>query len=118
MKAVFAESAPTYEPQAGWKRVSLCAEEGVSIEWFHKPPLHASPMHEHDNAQVTIVLQGRMVVWTEAGEEADLGPGDAAWFAGGERHAVRNALETESVGVDIFVPGRSFDFWLSRLKQG
>jgi quercetin dioxygenase-like cupin family protein len=115
MKAIVFERAETYEPEPDWKRVSLCAEDGVSVEWFRKPPRHASPMHDHPQAQVTIVLEGRMRVWTEEGQEAVLGPGDAAWVPGGERHAIENALETVSVGIDVFAPGRSFDFWAKRL---
>jgi len=32
-------------------------------------------------------------------------------------HIVENALDTESVGLDIFVPGRSFDFWAERAAR-
>lgn len=117
MKAIRFAAAPTYEPQPAWKRVSLCAEESVSIEWFRKPSHHASPMHDHPADQVTIVLEGRMRVWTEDGEEAILEPGDAAFIPGHQRHAIENAREEPSVGVDVFAPGRSFDFWLDRLER-
>jgi len=118
MKSIRFDDAETYDPEPDWKRVSLCAEENVSVEWFRKPPRHASPMHDHPQEQVTIVIEGRMRVWNEKGEEALLGPGDAAWMPGGERHAIENALDTPSVGIDIFSPGRSFDFWLRRLREG
>ncbi len=116
MKIVKFDGAATYDPEPLWKRVSLCAEPSVSIEWFQKPPRHASPMHEHPSDQVTIVLTGRMRVFTEDGEEAILGPGDAAFLPGSSRHAIENFLDDISVGIDVFAPGRSFDFWLDRLR--
>jgi quercetin dioxygenase-like cupin family protein len=74
-------------------------------------------MHEHPSDQVTIVLEGRMRVWTEDGQEALLEVGDAAFVPGGERHAIENAREEVSVGIDVFCPGRSFDFWLKKLAE-
>ncbi|RME19337.1 MAG: hypothetical protein D6806_18485 [Deltaproteobacteria bacterium] len=57
-----------------------------------------------------------MKVWKEGEEPVELGPFDTAWFPPGERHAVQNALAGEvSVGIDVFVPGRDFDFWLKKL---
>ena len=114
MKSIKFGSAPTYEPQPEWKRVSLCEEDPVSIEWFRKPSHHASPMHDHPSHQVTVVIEGRMRVWTEDGQEAILEPGDAAFVPGGQRHAIENAREEPSIGIDVFAPGRSFDFWLRR----
>lgn len=117
MKHIKFHTADTYEPQPHWKRVSLFAEPSVSIEWFEKPDAHASPMHDHPSDQVTIVLQGRMRVWTEDGQEAVLEAGDAAYIPGHQRHAIENARKEPSIGIDVFAPGRSFDFWLKRLKQ-
>ena len=95
-------------------RASLCNEPDVSIEHFVKPPYHASPRHEHPNAQVLFVLKGRLAIVPDAGPEQIVDEGDAIYIPGGEPHVVRNLLAETSVGLDIFVPGRSFDFWLKR----
>jgi len=114
MKVVRFDSAETYQPDKGWKRVSLCSEDDISIEHFIKPPGHASPRHEHPNAQVLIVVKGSLAIITDADGEQVLGEGDAAYLPGDETHVVKNPLDEECVGIDIFVPGRSFDFWLKR----
>jgi quercetin dioxygenase-like cupin family protein len=116
MKVVHLEEAESYEPQPDWKRASLCDEPSVSIEHFVKPPGHASPLHEHPQEQVTLVLAGQMRVVSERDGEAILGPGDTAHFTGGELHQIVNDLGEPSVGVDIFCPRRSFDFWRKRLS--
>ena len=114
MKVTHLATAESYEPHADWKRSSLCDEPAVSVEHFVKPAGHASPMHEHPQAQVCIVLSGRMQLVNGAGDEAVLEPGDAAFFEGDEPHQVINLLDEPSVGVDIFCPARSFDFWRQR----
>jgi quercetin dioxygenase-like cupin family protein len=117
MKIIRFENAERYEPEPDWRRVSLCAEPGVSIEHFVKPPKHASPVHEHPQAQVTIVIEGKMIAVDEEGKQEELGPMDAAFFPGDRPHQIINALDTPSVGIDVFAPGRSFDFWLKQLKK-
>ena len=64
MKAIRHQEADTYEPEKDWKRTSLCNESDISIEHFIKPPLHASPMHHHPNAQVLVVLKGKLGIVT------------------------------------------------------
>jgi quercetin dioxygenase-like cupin family protein len=113
MKVIRFDKAETYEPEKDWKRVSLCNEANVSIEHFVKPPEHASPRHQHPCAQVTIVLKGKMILSTDD-DSQELNEGDAAYIPPNEPHAIKNALTEISIGVDIFVPGRSFDFWLKR----
>ncbi len=54
-----------------------------------------------------------MVITTDD-EEYDLNEGDAVCISGNEPHALKNALREPSICVDIFVPGRSFGFWLKR----
>ena len=54
-----------------------------------------------------------MVIATDD-EEEELNEGDAVYIPGNEPHVVTNPLTETSIGVDIFVPGRSFDFWLKR----
>jgi quercetin dioxygenase-like cupin family protein len=110
--------AESYEPEKDWKRVSLCNRSDISIEHFIKPAGHASPMHDHPSAQVLIVLKGRLSVITDSGEQYLLDEGDAAYIPGGEPHVVTNPLNEASIGLDIFVPGRSFDFWLKRNRGG
>lgn len=113
MKVIRFDSAENYEPEKDWKRVSLCNEEDISIEHFVKPPGHASPRHEHPNSQVLIVLKGKLTITTDDDEQT-LSENDAVYIPGNKPHIVSNPLETVSVGIDIFVPGRSFDFWLKR----
>ncbi len=116
MKAVRFDAAQSYEPEKDWKRVSLCSEPDISVEHFSKPPGHASPRHHHQNAQVLVVLSGRLNVTTDDGNQ-ELTEGDCAYIPGGEPHVVTNPSRHISTGLDIFVPGRSFDFWLKRTTR-
>ena len=115
MQVIHFDRAESYEPEKDWKRVSLCNQEAISIEHFVKPPGHSSPRHEHPNAQVLIVLKGKLVITTDDDEQA-LSANDAVFIPGDEPHIVTNPLDEASVGIDIFVPGRAFDFWLQRGK--
>jgi quercetin dioxygenase-like cupin family protein len=117
MNVVRFKDAERYEPEVDWKRVSVCSEADISIEHFTKPPYHASPVHEHANAQVLVVLKGRITLKVNGEQEHILEEGDSAYIPGGESHIVRNALDTPSMGLDIFVPGRSFDFWRKRRQE-
>lgn len=118
MKVIHFNDAESYELDAGWKRWSLCAEDSISIEHFAKPAGHASPEHDHPNAQVLVVLEGKITVRGGDTTECELGVGDAVYIPGGETHVVTNPLDRPSIGLDIFVPGRPFDFWLKRKPGG
>lgn len=115
MKVVKFRLAEQCEPEPGWLRRSLCNEQEISIEHFVKPPGHTSPLHQHPNAQVLVVLKGSMTVMLEDGREESLEEGDAAYIPPDEPHAVKNPLDTPAVGLDIFIPGRSFDFWYKKM---
>jgi quercetin dioxygenase-like cupin family protein len=115
MKIIRFDTAESYEPEKNWKRRSLCSEEDISIEHFVKPPGHASPKHDHPNSQILHVLEGRLMITTDD-EEVTLGAGDTVYIPGDKSHIVTNPLDRVSIGIDIFVPGRSFDFWLKRKK--
>lgn len=117
MKVIRFNNAESYEPEKDWKRVSLCNEKEVSIEHFVKPPHHASPLHDHPNAQVLVVLKGKMAISTDNNQEQTINEGDAGYIPGDEPHIVKNLLDQPSIGLDIFIPGRSFDFWLKRKKD-
>ncbi len=114
MKVVRFDSADRYEPEKDWKRVSLCNETDISIEHFVKPPGHASPHHGHPAAQILVVLQGRLSVTDDSGNRHVLEENDCIYIPGDEMHTVTNELDTPSIGLDIFTPGRSFDFWRKR----
>ncbi len=116
MKVIRFNAAERYEPEKDWNRVNLCNEENISIEHFVKPPNHASPSHSHPNTQVLVVVKGRISVKTEKDGEIILEEGDTAYIPENEVHVVKNILDEPSIGIDIFVPGRSFDFWLKRRK--
>ncbi|WP_136716601.1 cupin domain-containing protein [Halorientalis salina] len=107
------EDAETYEPDAGWQRAALAGSDDVSLEWFEKPPGHSSPMHDHENGQVCLVLDGELTIYTED-DEARLRQYDSVWLDPWESHRVENTGDTTAVGLDVFTPGRSFDFWTDR----
>ena len=110
-------TAASYEPEKDWKRLSLCAKEDISIEHFVKPPGHSSPKHHHPNTQILVVLKGKLKIEVDGQELQTLLEGDSVYIPGNEMHVISNPLKTISVGIDIFVPGRSFDFWLNRDKK-
>jgi len=114
VKVVHVKDAEKYEPEKGWVRASTCSEKNISLEYFVKPSRHSSPVHTHQEEQVCVVIKGEMRVRGADGKAVVLKPGDAVYFASNEPHSIENALDQESIGVDIFVPGRAFDFWLKR----
>lgn len=113
MKPVAFDDAETYEPDEGWRRVALAGSDQFSFEWFEKPPGHSSPMHDHENEQVCLCLQGELTVATED-DETTLTEYDSVWLDAWERHKVENTGDVRAVGLDVFTPGRSFDFWTDR----
>ncbi len=115
MDVIRSQDAEKYEPQKNWIRSNLCNQSDISIEHFVKPPKHSSPTHSHSNSQVLYVLQGEIIVKTE-NDEQKLKIGDTVYISEGEIHTVINPLNKISIGLDIFIPGRSFDFWLNRNK--
>lgn len=116
MHVIHFHDGETYEPEKDWKRVSLCCKDDVSVEYFVKPPHHATPTHHHPSAQILIVLKGQISITTDEGTQV-LNVHDAAYIPGNEPHVVTNDLDEPSVGIDVFVPGRSFDFWLNQLQK-
>lgn len=114
MRVTNFDDAETYEPDDGWERVSLAGSEKFSFEWFTKPPGHTSPMHDHENEQVCLVLSGELTLHTEDGDSVTLQQYDSAWLEAWETHRVENAGDELAVGLDVFAPGRSFDFWTDR----
>ena len=113
MKHVPFDDAETYEPEDGWRRAALAGSEQFSFEWFEKPPGHTSPMHDHENEQVCLCLEGELTVYTED-EEVTLQANDSVLFESWESHRVENSGDERAVGLDVFAPGRSFDFWTDR----
>ncbi len=116
MEIVRFKEANSCEPEPGWYRVSLAEKDFVSIEYFEKPPGHSSPMHKHENKQITIVIKGEMKASTEK-KEVILREMDSVFFPENELHKIENPGKEIAIGIDIFVPGRSFDFWLKRLAK-
>ncbi|WP_152043243.1 cupin domain-containing protein [Salinigranum salinum] len=113
MQRVSFNSAETYEPDEGWRRVSMAGSEDVTLEWFEKPPGHSSPMHDHANGQVCLVLSGELTIYTDDDAET-LEEYDSVWLDPWESHRVENTGDDIAVGLDVFAPGRSFDFWTDR----
>lgn len=116
MEKISFQSANAYEPQPHWKRVSLCNQKDISIEYFIKPPNHASPLHAHPNAQVLVVLKGKMIVKNH--KKIQLYENDSIYIEPNEPHIVINTLNEPSMGLDIFVPGRDFNFWKNSYFNG
>ena len=114
MNTVKLTRGETYQPDPGWKRVSLAGSPNISVEYFEKPPGHTSPLHTHPNEQICLVIKGSMKAVNGDGEEVELDAGDSVWFAPHEPHRVENCGSNLAVGIDIFHPGRSFDFWTKR----
>lgn len=113
MRVVHFKDAETCEPQVGWLRKSMCNNSVLSIEYFVKPPKHSSPKHHHPNAQILYVLKGQLIVETDD-EKVILDVNDSVFLEGNEIHKVINPNKSEAIGLDIFVPGRSFDFWKNK----
>jgi quercetin dioxygenase-like cupin family protein len=113
VKLVDFDAAESYEPDAGWRRVEMAGSEAVSLEWFEKPPGHSSPMHSHENEQVCVVLGGELVLESEA-DRYELGENDSVLLESNEPHRATNPGDTVAVGIDVFAPGRSFDYWTDR----
>lgn len=115
MKAIHFNNAEKYEPENGWVRKSLCNNSIISIEHFVKPPQHSSPKHRHSNSQILYVLKGQIIIKTD-NDEVKLSKNDTVFIPSNEAHIVTNPTNTKAIGLDIFVPGRSFEFWKNRKK--
>ncbi|WP_255171719.1 cupin domain-containing protein [Natrononativus amylolyticus] len=115
MKPVRFDNADTYEPDEGWRRVSLAGSDQFTFEWFEKPPGHSSPMHDHENEQVCVVLEGEITVFTE-NDDVRLKQHDSVLLESGEPHRVENTGDERAVAIDVFAPGRGFDFWTDRTE--
>lgn len=113
MKHVGFDEAETYEPDEGWGRRALAGSDRFTFEWFEKPPGHTSPTHDHENEQVCLCLEGELTVHTED-DAVTLGQYDSVWLDSWESHRVENTGEVRAVGLDVFAPGRSFEFWTDR----
>lgn len=114
MRVVKVAEGDHLEPDPGWRRISLAGSGNISVEYFEKPPGHASPMHDHPQEQVCIVICGLLRAVAENGAEAELTPGDSVWFAPNESHRIENPSDAPATGVDIFAPGRPFSFWMEK----
>jgi quercetin dioxygenase-like cupin family protein len=115
MKPVTFDNAETHEPEDGWQRVSMAGSNQFSLEWFEKPPGHSSPMHDHENEQVCLCLEGKLTVSTED-DTITLHPNDSVLLESNETHRIENTGDELAVGLDVFAPGRSFDFWTKQNK--
>jgi len=105
-----ADDDSVYEPMDGWRRTALAAHESFNCERYEKPPGHASPMHSHENEQVSIVLAGELTLHTDDGDY-ELGSNDAVVLESNESHSFENTGDGPAMGVDIFTPPRSREFW-------
>ncbi len=113
MKIIHFDNALRYEPEENWQRTSLCSEENISIEHFVKPPHHASPKHEHPNAQVLTVLEGSLSIFTDMDGEQVLKKGDTAYIPGNEPHVEKEKADKPSGGIHNHNPGNTGGYGLN-----
>ncbi|GAA0652424.1 cupin domain-containing protein [Salarchaeum japonicum] len=113
MEPVDFDDAETYEPDEGWGRKALAGSDKFTFEWFEKPAGHSSPMHDHENEQVCVCLEGELTIYTED-DSVTLHEYDSVHLDSWEEHRVENTGDERAVGLDVFAPGRSFDFWTDR----
>lgn len=97
MRPVAFDDAETYEPEEGWRRVSMAGIDRFSFEWVEKTPGHSSPMPDHENEQVC--LDGELTVETED-DAVTLQRFDSVWLDAWETPAVENTGE-ERAGASV-----------------
>ena len=73
---------------------------------------HSSPIHDHENEQVCLRLEGELTVATRT-ETVTL-EHDSVLLESNDARRVENTGDELAVGVDVFAPGRSFDLWTDR----
>lgn len=115
MEVIHFNDAEKYEPEDNWVRTSVCNNTIISIEHFIKPPSHSSPTHSHPNFQILYVMKGEIIIKTKD-KSVLLKENDTAFIESDETHTVINPNDEIAIGLDIFVPGRSFNFWKNRIK--
>jgi quercetin dioxygenase-like cupin family protein len=62
---------------------------------------------------VCLCLEGELTVATED-DSVTLQKNDSVLLESNETHRVENTGDELAVGLDVFAPGRSFDFWTDR----
>jgi mannose-6-phosphate isomerase-like protein (cupin superfamily) len=117
MKYVVFDEAEIETPGAEWRRAGLVNSEGISVDWFQKPPGHVSERHSHENEQVFVILDGKFILHTED-ESVQLSQNDTAWVDAWEEHYSENPgrnslycdqyLESERQGTMTF--GRQISY--------
>lgn len=90
----FAMGGLTLRPFAGEQLMLLRVTGGAGAE---------APRHSHPHEQMSLVVSGRVRFWL-AGEERELGPGEAVHIPGGTEHGA-TFLE-ESLLFDLYHPVR------------
>ena len=75
-------------------------DDGVSVDWFELPPGHRSTRRRPESDQVYVVLEGELVVHTDA-RSIDLSTSDSVRIEGGERHSTENPGERPCVGLRL-----------------
>lgn len=109
--------------EEGWFRTDLGGEElwkdwkAVSVEYYEKKPGLMSSFHTHPNKQVTLLFQGKIRVYTKE-QKTILQKMDSVFFEVNEPHKMEILGNHKATGINIFVPGRSPDFWDKRKQKG
>lgn len=60
------ENTETYESDEDWERRSPAGSDQFSFEWFTKPTGHSSPVYDHENDQVCVIIEGELRLHRES----------------------------------------------------
>ncbi len=97
------------EELAGGVRRRVARHGRFELVEYRYPPGAAFPVHRHEAEQLTVVLQGRLILTTPQGERLELGPGEVAFVEANEPHGaiVPDDLGEEVVTLNVFTPPRA-----------
>lgn len=85
-------------------QMELIGSDNVTVCRFHIEEKSALPAHSHTNEQITIVLEGKMVI-KYGNEKRELAKGDACCIPSNVIHSAE-ITEVPFKSIDIFNPAR------------
>ena len=98
-----ADESAVYRPQLDLWANRLIMGEHQELNWVKFEPGSKYPLHSHPYEQVSIVVQGRMLL-TVGEDVREVGPGDM-WHASAEvTHGVEILGDEAVVFIDVYSP--------------
>lgn len=85
-------------------RLGSATTKDLTVAWVEAEEGAQVPIHQHVQAQHTVILNGRVLVTTPTGEHA-VAAGQAIYIPSGTPHSA--IVASNAVYVDIFYPARS-----------